>query len=797
MTTINKINVFANETETIAIFDSAVTRYLTDHGYNVSEQIVKICGLLPENYQGDAELDKAIEAAETRLYNYVYRGYTNDNGTYVPMFAGSSDIRKGTFVSVNKQIIKELGTWMICGLNLAETKIAINKYMSYMGLLMSSSRPFVEVFGKKIDVHKVCVIDDSYVTVEGVADLVTPTVRTENVRREFRINAFDGAAIIRKDLTNGQACTIRAPWTKALAIPCDIKKFADRRGVSTIVKDFWGNPVDLAEMDLILTASTFKMAKNYKSFADYQKAFVALGHEYAVCVEEHKPKAADMPYQQFQTLVGADDEDIESFVDMAKESLGKYSEATEAGKLLGGYAAKVAQMLPGILKDSWAAGNVAKAYEARVNKVYGGKLPGCGSIHFIAPDPVAFMEAALGLPVVGSLKAGECACRTLSFGKVDITRNPHLDHAHVMLNNVKLVEGGMGPTMYINIWDLTTIRLRCDYDGDHVFATQNAKILSVVEKTNQAIHNLPVDWDAPESTKGKVTKELVNKFCFGLTKASQIGIYADTMTKMWAHGYDVCANDYLTFAGNVLIDAAKHGTANIVDPTFVRDLKKAKLPMFAMYAKADNEDRPLNGKYWTDKVEETNGVVDQYSRICRTEIGTQLKINGYDSLKFDWEKLLVPGIGIKVMEGLHRNPVYDVKNKTYINRGGLFEQIMLRHADEWVGLKKDKDARIKKMSWDQIRGKAGFEEIKAFAEANGRTIEEAYNHIVRKVWSGEHPYKSAIENDRAKEAFFRIFGEMAVRVLRNNIEQEMEDLMDANISIDEFEDECDVFECED
>lgn len=798
MKKIVKINLNTNKAEEITMFNSQLTRKLDAMGVEPNDVLLKICAETAKDPEAEAY-------AKSILTNMVAEGYTFNGNVYRPFMAGASDARKATSTWVREDIIPELGKWAMCGLQTKNMKLAINKFMAYIGLLSSASKPFAEVFGKALDIRRVAVIKDAYVTNHDIVDLVNDKVE-HNVSREAEINAFDGFGIVNYAVTKGESVTIRGPWLKAFVQAARWDELA-KLGVE--FKDFWGNTVKLQNVDMILTESCFKTVKLYESWNQYCNAFEALNHEISVCVREHGAKLKGLPYQQGQTLMGTSDDALH-FVAHAKKTVYKYHDAQKAAGLLGGAHAKAVKLYPALFHESYTAKAVQEKYTTKRNDMLGGRIPELGYNAFLAPDMTAFAEHLFGLGIVGSLKAGECACTTCKEGIVDITRNPHLDNAHCLLNNVaKMSFVGKTPTMFINIHDFVTIRLRADYDGDHVWFSQDEYLLDLVNRTYEKLGNIPVDWDVASAAKVAITKSAVAGFIVNLIHGSEIGLYADALTKMWNSGYnrDVC--DWLTYAGNVLIDAAKHAAVKIDKPEAVKAIDRLSLPMFAMYAKADQE-HPVNSKYWLETriVKTKNGekvlpprcaysdsFLEKYSKGIQENIPDTLAIDNIDELIFDSTKMMIDAhrkIGRFV--GLSKKGRYDEDSRTMVDCG-LFQDIAFRHSTEWNKLVGDTAFFKNRKEWEEETAKAARAEIIAWAHAQypeftvaDEKLEDAcYDIIVRNIFNTK--YSEGMDTV-IKQCFWRVYGDKAVEVLRKNlaVNHELPDF-DSDEFADLFDDE--------
>ena len=775
MDTIVKYTVASNTYENVAVFSSEFTRKLETLG--VEDAIVKICAEVPSGKKSDVE---AMEAeVKTKLTHWCVNGFEHNGYKYFPFEAGSSDIRKATSLWLREELLPIMGKWCLCGLETKNIKLAINKYMAYLGLLSSASKSFAEVFGRTIDIRRVAIIPDGSVTVNSVVDLVGGDV-TKNVDRSCEINAFDGFGIIRRTLTNGESCTLRGPWLKAFVQAVnfkDVAVFAYENGIKPEFKDFWGNTVRLADVDVILTESCFKAAKLYQSWTQYQDAFEQMGHTICVCVREHEPRLKGMPYQQGQTLKGTEDDALH-FMQHAKSTVFKYHEPKEAARLLRGDHRAAARMYPALLNEKHTAKCVQEKYASKRMDMLGGRIPELGYNAFLAPDLVAFVEHLFGLEIKGFLKAGECCCHAAHEGAVDVTRSPHLDNAHVVLMNNMDMPFCEGPTMFINILDMTTIQLRADYDGDHVWYSQDEYLLDLVDRTFEQLKNIPIDWDVGKAEKVSITKSAICGFITNLLHGSEIGIYADTMTKMWNSKYDRDVCDWLTYAGNVLIDAAKHAAVKIDKPEPVKALSAVPLPEFARYAKADAE-HPANDPYWdeirkytgTPRVQYSRSFLDMYSKAIKENIPEVLTIDGLEDEIFDPTMLMLKA-DRKQIPGLFKKGHYNMETGTYEDVG-LFQDIAFRHTEEWNSLMNTDGAKLHRDEWEAERKHEALQEIVYYCRgkyanydltrvSDDAILDAAYDSICRFVFTAK---MTDGMDTVVKQCFWLLFGDRVVKAL--------------------------------
>lgn len=785
MNTIYKLNLAENKMEEITMFDSPLTRKLKKMGVDPKDAIIKVCAEC-------AKEENAEAMTRNTLTDMLASNFMVNGSNYKPFMAGASDARKATSSWVMEDILADLGRWAMCGLRTKYMKLAINKYMAYIGLLSSASKPWSEVFGTKIDVRRVAFIKDAEVEVTSNVDLQTMTDTTQNVKRAIKINAFDGCGIHRGELSNWEACTGRDAWWKFLSIPVDFNKLNGKTFV-----DFWGNTVRIEDVDMILTESCFKTIKLYESYEQYCAAHEELDHEVCVCVKEHAPHLKGMPYQQGQTLMGTED-DATVFMQHAKKTVYKYSDPKEAACLLYGSHRQAAKMYPAMLNEGYTKRTIQEKYTTKRNDMLGGRIPELGYNAFLAPDLVAFEEHLFGRPIKGFLKAGECFCAAAKPGRVDITRNPHLDNAHVVLNNVKFMPLAKGPTMYINIWDMTTIQLRADYDGDHVWYSQDSHLLNLVDRTYEALKNIPVDWDVDKAPKSDINTATIAAFITNLIHGSEIGLYADALTKMWNSSYDRDVCDWLTYAANVLIDAAKHASVKIKKPDAVKALNMTSLPLFAMYAKAD-ANRPVNSDYWLKERVTKSGMtlpprckysgsfLDMYSKKIKENIPEVIEVKGIEEDIFNPCTMMIdPHRRIGNFSGLSKKGIYDPETNTF-KECGKFQEIAFRHSTEWNKLVGDASFFRNRREWEEETGRAARKElidwgyaqspeVQRSEEMDKRIDDTLFDIVTRNIFNTK---MSDGMDTVIKQAYWRIYGDKAVDTLKTNL----------NASIPDFEGE--------
>jgi len=74
----------------------------------------------------------------------------------------------------------------------------------------------------------------------------------------------------------------RLSFEKGMVFTFDFLEFADEIAGTRIIKDAWGNEVDLSNVELVLTTSMVKLWDSYKSCDDYIRNCVENGYTFGI-----------------------------------------------------------------------------------------------------------------------------------------------------------------------------------------------------------------------------------------------------------------------------------------------------------------------------------------------------------------------------------------------------------------------------------------------------------------------------------------------------------------------------------
>lgn len=187
---------------------------------------------------------------------------------YKRLCAGAGQLRQNSATFVNVELYDMLMQIMMCGLTKKRIgKINLAKFGAYFALNLSATR--------QVSTPRICVVPDYefklenqkvdwiYTKDDGERDIETRYI-------DFNMNAFDGSGMIcprmaevwQKDLKLDylpSSFIIRSPWIKGLVSVFDFHEFAKEIAKTETIKDLYGVEYNIEDIDVILTASQFKM----------------------------------------------------------------------------------------------------------------------------------------------------------------------------------------------------------------------------------------------------------------------------------------------------------------------------------------------------------------------------------------------------------------------------------------------------------------------------------------------------------------------------------------------------------
>lgn len=556
---------------------------------------------------------------------------------------------------------------------------------------------------------------------------------------------------------------------------------------------------------------------SFEAWADAVRKRMNLG----VCVKSHEKTLKPIPYQVVQALTEATEEQVNSMAKPTIELINEANRASCAYKLLGNELGHIASIFPGIMANASVSNAASKKVKKLREQAFSGKLLDGSYYSFLLPDEVLVFQGWFGLEPTGCLKAEEINVPTIDLGETVFWRNPILHPSSVkLMNNVDIKEEfkqffkTLTFDIMLNGKDATTIDVAADFDGDHGSVSQLEPLIDAV-KLNKSKWNYTVLWDTPKTVKQAISRNDEIEYLRKLNEGNELGLTvyhlnallnrivepqgkAREVIEVPQHGVD-----FACFAGNVLVDASKHGGMEVKRPKEFTKAMSMLQPLAVQYRKTisdamtDEEKAKKRADIINEGRETTHpaGTLDKLFVAYANKIEIKKIVNDVDE-DFDFHKLMFnPDESLRGLTGLiafGKQPLVKVEGETIRPDQGCFNSLANRFCKMIKQkLTEDRKDKCDKAYKDDFRVNA-LAEIEAFANAAGRTLEDAYDVITMRMFGMRTNTKEryAFLSNRLWKAYWAVFGGMAERAAMRYEKNRFDysNVMD----IDECEDEEDA-----
>lgn len=440
-------------------------------------------------------------------YYRACRGFSINGVKYTRLLGTNGGIKNSTIVFVSERLSDELKRRVENDRD-PNKELVTAKLEAYKALTCSASVPVSMPNGILVvnDAETEFLADIIYLTDENAAEPLMEYRKDERVV----MDASDGYGIMLPSLARRwseelgldfmtSGVNTRFSFEKGMVFTFDFLDFAENVARRYIVKDAWGNNVDIRSVELILTTSMVKLWDSYDSCDDYIKRSVNNGYTFAVaktCPKELESERC-LNYQFIQSYDLTDD-DIEELIGPT---------IREIKDVLSGDWRKTILFLRGsgingnnvermdndfiksimidkrMLNDPFVQNSIYQLIRNRIDEAKVGVLKVHGNYSIVSGDPYLLCQSIFGMDKTGLLKSGEIYNKYWADSgsdKLVCFRAPMTCH-----NNIRSVRpvGSeevrhwyryMDTCTVFNSWDTATAALNgCDFDGDLVMLTDN------------------------------------------------------------------------------------------------------------------------------------------------------------------------------------------------------------------------------------------------------------------------------------------------------------------------------------
>lgn len=489
------------------------------------------------------------------------------------------------------------------------------KLNAYLGLTLSSSRPIQH------QPKHIVVVADAKSTFEATYKYVS-TNGVHDKTEEVTLEASDGNGVIdykllelwEQDMGYGKhkssGVSIRNAFIKGMVFPIDLQEFFTEHEVTEIV-DVWGNRHSIADIDLIIPTSMFKLWQSYKSYDEYDKNCKLNGYQFRVCKETHSPvSSSPRTNYQMTTDLQMSDNQIERFItptiDWLKDVAGRDwlstvlylngQDLTEdtLDDVIDGSIAKAIMICPELIKDKSVALQVNRQLRRRKNDACLGRYNLETNYQVLSTDLYFFLTNACGIKGEYILNAGEVYSQwhaDNNYKEALLFRSPMISKENIA--KVKLVDNEKLRKFYkycpytVHLNDLDLIRdtlAGADADGDSLLVVTDEVLLEVFEPV------LPCRCQTYEDGAKKITCDnkniLMDGAKLGCSNTYNIGALINEVTSQFSirSRFEPKDEEYQELSDRILmglmysqsyIDAKKLGGA-LEPPKHWFDLKECE-----------------------------------------------------------------------------------------------------------------------------------------------------------------------------------------------------------------------------
>lgn len=440
-------------------------------------------------------------------YHRACAGFSINGISYKRLLGTNGGIKNSTIVFVSERYVDEIRRRIENGRDQTKPLVPA-KLEAYKALTCSASIPVSLPHGILVvnDCETQFRSDIIYLTDEGDGEPVMEERRGEVVD----LNESDGYGMMLPSLAERWSAELgldylvagvntRFSFEKGMVFTFDFLDFAENVAHEYMVRDAWGNLVDIRTVELVMTTSMVKLWDSYKSCEDYVQN--CIDHGYTFGIAKTCPKSLEnersLNYQFIQSY-DLDDEDVDRLIsptvneirdvlgsDWRKMVLFAKGDGLNERNLdrQEDTYIKAIMIDPYMMHDPYVKNNVYRMIRNRINEAKVGVLKVHGNYSIVSGDPYSLCQHIFGLPVTGILKAGEIYNKYWSdcgAERLACFRAPMSCH-----NNIRLVRPNhteeasywyryMNACTVFNSWDTAAHALNgMDKDGDLVMLTDN------------------------------------------------------------------------------------------------------------------------------------------------------------------------------------------------------------------------------------------------------------------------------------------------------------------------------------
>lgn len=440
-------------------------------------------------------------------YHRACKGFTINGIRYHRLLGTNGGVKNKTIVFVSDRHGDEIRRRIDNGRNM-DMELVPAKLEAYKALACSASIPVSTPNGILVvsDCETEFLSDVIYIDDAGDGE---PEMETR-LNEKITMDASDGFGLMLPSLAQRwseelgldymvSGVNTRFSWEKGMVFTFDFLDFAERVAGKYIVKDAWGNEVDIRSVELILTTSMLKLWDSYASMDQYLEN--CLLNHYTFGVTKNCPDELESEHTlnyQFIQSYDLSDEDIEELIaptveefhdvlsgDIAKTTLflkGTGLDERNVKNLRPDYSTAL-MIDQSLINDPFVQSSIYRTIKNKIDQAKVGVIKVHGNYSIACGDPYSLCQHIFGMPITGLLKAGEIYNKywyDAGVDKLACFRAPMSVHNNIRKVFVCKTDDAMYWYRYMttctlfNSWDTSAMALNgMDFDGDLVMLTDN------------------------------------------------------------------------------------------------------------------------------------------------------------------------------------------------------------------------------------------------------------------------------------------------------------------------------------
>lgn len=441
-------------------------------------------------------------------YYRACKGFSINGVSYKRLLGTNGGIKNSTIVFVSEKHAGELKRRITNDRDLSK-ELVTAKLEAYQALACSASVPVSFPHGIAVvnDCETSFLSDIVYLTDENDGEPEMSLQKDQTIE----LDASDGFGLMLPSLAQRwseelgldymvSGANTRFSFEKGMAFTFDFIDFGDKvANGNYIIKDAWGNDVDVRDVELILTTSMVKLWDSYESCEDYVQKSIHNGYTFGIaktCPKELENERC-LNYQFVQSY-DLDDDDIEELIEPTMTEIrdvlhGDWRKTILFLKGMGlseknidridDDFAKALMIDHNMIHDPFVQTTIYQLIKNRINEAKVGVLNVHGNYSIVSGDPFALCQSIFGLEVTGLLKSGEiyskywsdCGAEYLACFRAPMTTHSNIRKVHPASNiRIDYWYQYMRTCTIFNAWDTSTAALNgMDFDADIVMLTDN------------------------------------------------------------------------------------------------------------------------------------------------------------------------------------------------------------------------------------------------------------------------------------------------------------------------------------